>query len=1146
MATLNLLEVALRQEPIATDSFIRQSLADAEYSIGLEILMRESGWKTYRNFIIPHLTHLLAPFLKSDASISILDVGPGPKSVLGYLPRVLRKKIGKYTAFEPNELFATRLQEWLRATSEVESPLPDLELPPNIHRARFNVDSKTLGITGDEKYDVILFCHSMYGMSPKGKVIERTIEMLVEQPKHGIVVIFHREGSLQLDGLACYRTASFPTGTFCVADDDEELDRFTGFLAGFTLPDVKKYRALRIAWQKLCRAMGRRDKAFPNQLVFSAPDIMIAFTRDATAVSELTVQVPVLKEDRVLKNREASSHRPATIVKPTEILHIQQCVQWAVKHRVGLTITGGGHSGHCQRPNVVSVDMGAFDKLHILPAAESAEGPVSNSTSGPLIIAEAGCKTGDIISKAMAEGLTVPLGSRPSVGAGLWLQGGIGHLSRLYGLSCDAIVGAVIVSVENGQILCIGEVPKQHCPTGAVRPENEADLLWAIKGAGTNFGIVASVVFKAYPASKHSVRNWRITLRDSNEAMMKLNYLDNLVAKDLSDGCSVDGYLYWDKGQLHLGVTLFEDPGADLAPTTASLDDLFGTEKCSKTVDENGLFMADMYMSGMHDGHDRGKTSSFKRCIFLKDIGSSPTVDLLIKAIESRPTPLCYLHLLHGGEAVRSLASDATAFSCRDWEFACVITGVWPRDQEGAGLARTVVTWVYDVAMAFLPQRCGVYSADLGPDPRDTALVAKAFGPNRSRLARLKDIADPHNVLAYACPLRRLPIGQRLIVLVTGESGAGKDYGADIWANAFSTCVDKNLTARVVSISNATKTEYATANPGVDLTRLLQDRAYKEEHRTALTAFFNDQVGSRPGLLEEHFLDVVYGAMDVDVLLITGMREENPLAAYSHLVPESRLLEVRVEASKHTRHARRGCPLDGEDDDNQPTAFDSCPSLVFKNEEAGNEAVNHFATCCLLPFFDEPIQRLANMVRPVPDFPRQSITFQHVLDIAQQPDGLRLCTRLLRENLLEDWDRISAIACCETGGYIFAAPLAEHLNIPLALIRKAGKLPPPNISGTKFTSHISSSTSSDIKETQIEMKRYLIPKGSPVVVVDDVLATGKTLFAVLQLLELAGISQKDITVLVVAEFPVHRGRSLLRGLGFGAVHIRSLLVFDGV
>jgi adenine/guanine phosphoribosyltransferase-like PRPP-binding protein len=63
--------------------------------------------------------------------------------------------------------------------------------------------------------------------------------------------------------------------------------------------------------------------------------------------------------------------------------------------------------------------------------------------------------------------------------------------------------------------------------------------------------------------------------------------------------------------------------------------------------------------------------------------------------------------------------------------------------------------------------------------------------------------------------------------------------------------------------------------------------------------------------------------------------------------------------------------------------------------------------------------------------------------------------------------------------------------------------------------------------------------------VDDVLATGKTLYAVLQLLDKAGIGAEDISVMAVAEFPVHRGRELLRQRGFGRVNIQSLLVFDG-
>ncbi|CAG8904754.1 unnamed protein product [Penicillium nalgiovense] len=77
------------------------------------------------------------------------------------------------------------------------------------------------------------------------------------------------------------------------------------------------------------------------------------------------------------------------------------------------------------------------------------------------------------------------------------------------------------------------------------------------------------------------------------------------------------------------------------------------------------------------------------------------------------------------------------------------------------------------------------------------------------------------------------------------------------------------------------------------------------------------------------------------------------------------------------------------------------------------------------------------------------------------------------------------------------------------------------------------------------MERNLIPSGASVVVVDDVLATGKTLCAVLDLLDKANVGAKDVSILVVAEFPVHRGRELLRQRGYGGVDVQSLLVFGG-
>lgn len=77
------------------------------------------------------------------------------------------------------------------------------------------------------------------------------------------------------------------------------------------------------------------------------------------------------------------------------------------------------------------------------------------------------------------------------------------------------------------------------------------------------------------------------------------------------------------------------------------------------------------------------------------------------------------------------------------------------------------------------------------------------------------------------------------------------------------------------------------------------------------------------------------------------------------------------------------------------------------------------------------------------------------------------------------------------------------------------------------------------------MDRDVVPRGASVVVLDDVLATGETLCAVLRLLDEAGISAEDVSVMVVAEFPVHRGRELLRQRGFGRVNIQNLLVFSG-
>jgi adenine phosphoribosyltransferase len=1098
---------------------------------------------------------LLKIHFKSRTDLSVLEIGPGPQSLLAHLPDDLRRKFKTYNALEPNETFALRLEEQLQSATQTVPPLPCLVQPAKICRHPYNLQDNAKGysdkhaIDQNNKYDLVLFCHSMYGMKLKHRYIEQALNMLVERPHGGIVAVFHRDGS-SFQPLVCHETASYPAAAVCLVNNNDVLDSFASFVAGYALGDTDEDQHTRTAWRGICCTMGRLEK---GHLWFSSPTVMVAFTNHATTLRELKAQMALFEGDRAIKNRQARLQNPASVVRPTEVSQVQQCVRWALEHGFSLMVIGGSHSGHCLLSNVVAVDMSAFDKVHIISANDEEKGGSANA-SASLVVAGAGSTVGEIIQKTMAVGLTVPLGARPSVGAGLWLQGGIGHLARLHGLSCDAIVGAIIISVRSGQIFVVVNVPSQHTPAGAIRPKEEADLLWAIKGAGTNFGIVISVTFRAHAAATYLTHNRIIPMNNKLEVEQQLHIFDTLVAMKLNRECSADAYLYWNANQRHLGVTIFESSSTSIASaksTTIPEGVLLGLQEDVRVVDGVGLFETEMYMSGMHDGHGGGKTSSFKRCIFLKNIGGATVATRLAVSMENSPSKLCYLHLLHGGGAIEDIDSKATAFGCRDWDFACVITGVWPRKQDGTALARTVEQWVYNVAEDLLPVSCGAYGADLGPDPRDAALVAKAFGPNLPRLLRLKNSLDPCNVLAHACPLpKTLP--PKLIILVTGESGVGKDYCAEVWASVLSELTSEDVVARAVSISDQTKREYAAAT-GTDLHRLLKDRDFKEQHRPALTAFFQDQVRQRPALPQEHFLDVVHHAAGVDMLLITGMRDEAPVATLSHLLPESRLIEVCVQAAAHTQSIRRGYYVDERDGCDRKDSNGSGraspfmnhrPTFIFDNNNAGSEAAEQFAEQ-LLPFLHQDLERLAKMVRVVPNFPSPGIEFRHVLGIAQQPGGLALCTSLLQTHFNSDWTKVGAITCCEVGGLVNASALALRVEVPLVLIREAGKLPPPTISVAKASSHISSIVSGDLKDKRIEIERDAIPLATPVVVVDDVLATGETLCAVLELLHKGGVSIDDITIMVVAEFPLHRGRELLCRRGFGMIRVHSLLVLAG-
>ncbi|MCR4821942.1 MAG: adenine phosphoribosyltransferase [Treponema sp.] len=136
---------------------------------------------------------------------------------------------------------------------------------------------------------------------------------------------------------------------------------------------------------------------------------------------------------------------------------------------------------------------------------------------------------------------------------------------------------------------------------------------------------------------------------------------------------------------------------------------------------------------------------------------------------------------------------------------------------------------------------------------------------------------------------------------------------------------------------------------------------------------------------------------------------------------------------------------------------------------------------------------LDKAIRRVPDFPKKGILFFDVTSILTNPNAFKHCINRMLE-IYKD-KKIDAIAAVESRGFVFGAPLAEKLGIPLVLIRKKGKLP-----GDVY----SASYSLEYGEATIEAHKADIEKGKSYVIIDDLIATGGTLNASKDLIEQGG------------------------------------------
>ncbi len=170
--------------------------------------------------------------------------------------------------------------------------------------------------------------------------------------------------------------------------------------------------------------------------------------------------------------------RPAMIARPVDAADVAQVIAYARETDLPLAVRSGGHSGagHSTAEGGIVLDLRDLRTLEIDPARRTAW-------------AGTGLTAGEYSKEAGAHGLATGFGDTGSVGiGGLTLGGGVGYLTRKYGLTIDSVLGAEIVTAAGECLL--------------VNATSHPDLFWAIRGGGGNFGVVTRFQYRLHPVDR--------------------------------------------------------------------------------------------------------------------------------------------------------------------------------------------------------------------------------------------------------------------------------------------------------------------------------------------------------------------------------------------------------------------------------------------------------------------------------------------------------------------------------------------------------------------------------------------------------------------------------------------------------------------
>jgi len=409
--------------------------------------------------------------------------------------------------------------------------------------------------------------------------------------------------------------------------------------------------------------------------------------------------------------------RPALIAQCTGVADVMASVNFAREHDLLVSVRGGGHNvaGLAQCDDGLAIDLSLMNGVRVDPLTRT-------------VRAEGGVTIGGLDHETQAFGLAVPMGVVTATGiAGLTLGGGVGWLRRKYGLSCDNLVSADVVTAD-GQLVTA-----------------DADLLWALRGGGGNFGVVTSFEFRAHPvgpdvffafvihagadaqAALRFFDEWNSTAPDEVSAFAILWHgpeIEEIPAEHHHQPIVVYLAMYCgdaEQGQQVLqSLRDFGSPIADLSDVTPYLE-------------------AQRFFDADYPAHEM---RYYWKSQYLTDL-SDGAIDAMVKLNEASPSHHSTIDVWQLGGSMSRVAPEDTAFGDRSAAYLIGIESNWERPEDDSAC----VEWGRAVFRSLEPFSTGAeYMNFPGLYEDSEQMIQGTFGGNLSRLRALKDRYDPTNL----------------------------------------------------------------------------------------------------------------------------------------------------------------------------------------------------------------------------------------------------------------------------------------------------------------------------------------------------------------------------------------------------------------